>query len=291
MWALLRSSFVQAELVHAVLVPAAVAMLVGVSGRALVPIAPRLGRRMASLAIPAAFLAGYFGVYSNFTFPPTTVMSWLPWFLLAFVAIEFLPDGMKRGGAVRFGQVLVSGGAAVLLLWPILRHEALPVAATTIAAVTVLWAFSWAATASPRVARLPFAVVLLVASMALAAAAPLSGSILLGQMGASLAVAVGAAVLIARLTGIAALLDGAPAAIFILGVLLVDLRFYAGAPEEVAVGVLASVAAGLVASVIVRRYELTGLRALAAPVLIALIPAAFAMAVAFKLSQAAGGGY
>lgn len=291
MWALLRSSFVQAELVHAVLVPAAVAMLVGVSGRALAPIAPRLGRRVASLAIPAAFLAGYFGVYSNFTFPPATVMSWLPWFLLAFVAIEFLPDGMRRGGAARSGQILVSAGAAVLLLWPIVRHEAASVAFATTASVTVLWAFSWAAAESPRVARLPFAAVLLVASMVLAAAAPLSGSILLGQLGAALAAALGAAVLIARLTGAAAPLDGAPAAIFILGVLLVDLRFYAGAREVVVWGLCVSSAAGLAASVIVRRYGLAGLRAVLPPVLIALIPAVFAMAVAFKLSQAGGGGY
>ncbi len=290
MWALLHSAFVQSEIAHAVLVPAAVAVFVGACGRLLASVTPRFGRHVMSYAVPAAFLAGYFGTYSNFTVPPATVLSWVPWFLLVLTAIQSLPDGARRGAPVQLTRLLASAGAAALLLWPILRHEAPSGALATAAGVAILWAFSWAAADSPGVARVPLAAVLLSLSAALAAAAPLSGSILLGQLGAALAAALGGALLIARLTRAAAVLDGVPAATFIAGLLLVDLRFYAGAREAVMSWLLVSGAAGLAASAVVRRYETTGVRAVVLPVLAALIPAAFAITVAFKLSQA-GGGY
>ncbi len=289
MWALLRSSFVQAEFAHAVLAPAAAAMSVAGLGAVLVSRAPRLGRRLAVLAIPAGFLAGYFETYRNFTFPPATVLSWLPWFILAIVAIDSLPDTMKRGVMAQLARAFVSAAAAALLLRPLLRHEAWSVALATGFSVTVSWAFPWAAAGSARVARLPLASALCVSALALALAAPLSGSVVLGQMAASLVTALGGSILVARLSRTTELLEGAPAAIFILGVLGVDLRWYAGAAEGVVAGLLVSVVAALAGSVAVHRYGLKGWRGVAAAVLAALTPATFAIMTAFRLSQVAGG--
>ncbi len=290
MWALLRSSFVQAEFAHAVLVPAAAAMLVAVLSAVLASRTPHLGRRLALFAIPAAFLAGYFETYRNFTFPPATVLSWLPWFILALVAIDSLPDTTKRGAMAQLARVLASAAAAALLLWPILNHEAWPLALATGVGVTILWALPWAVAGAAGVAQPALASALLVVSLACALAAPLSGSVLLGQFAAALAAALGGSILIARLTRRAAPLEGVPAAIFILSVLLVDLRFYAGAAEGVVAGLFVSIIAGLAGSMAAHRYRLQGSRALGIAVLATLVPATYAIVTAFRLSQA-GGGY
>ena len=126
---------------------------------------------------------------------------------------------------------------------------------------------------------------------AFALAAPLSGSVLLGQLAAALAAALGGSLFIARLTREAAPLEGTPAATFILSALLVDLYFYAGAAQSVVAGLIVSVIAGFAASVAVHRYGLKGAQALEIAVLAALVPAAYVIVNVFRLSQVGGGGY
>lgn len=292
MGGLFHSSFIRAQLLHGVLVPAAVAALVAAFSRAFASAVPGLGRRLARSVVPAAFLAGYFAVYRDFTLPPATVLSWLPWLIAALAVAGSLPDRLRSAPLVQAGRVVASAAAAALLLWPILRREGPLTAIPTWAGVTAAWSFLWVAARSRDVGRLPLAAAALTASVGLALAAPLSGSILLGQLAASLAVALGAAIVLSYVTASAGAIEGAgDTALLVLGTLLVDLRFYAAAGDEVVLGLVASLAAGIAAAIAVSRRGLTGPWPVLVPVLIALIPAGIAAGIALRVSQAGGGAY
>ncbi len=291
MWALLHSSFVRSQLMRVVLAPAVLAALAVMSSRFFSQGAPRLASAIAGLAVPAAFLAGYFAVYRDFTFPPATVLSWVPWFIVALIIATPLAN---LGGASRVAAlaILVAASGTAVLLWPILGREPPSAAWAAWALAAVVWSALWILSGAPRVGGAPFAAIALVVSAGLAVVAPLSGSILLGELAATLAAALVANLILNPFSG-SLRLSGAGRATttFVLGALVLDLRFFAGVGTGVVGAFVASVALGLSAQFAVRRYRREGSWAVLAPAFAALIPVVAAVAIAFKASSMGGGGY
>ncbi|WP_297447213.1 hypothetical protein [Acidiferrobacter sp.] len=292
MWALLHSSFVQSQLIHVVLVPAAVAGLVAMSSRFLAAGTPRLARGLAGLAVPAAFLAGYFEAYRDFTFPPTTVLSWVPWFVLLLAMAASL-RGWTDGAILRPAlSILAAACGAAVLLWPILGRETFDMALPVWAVVAAVWSTLWVVSGLRGVGRPSFLAVSFITSGGLAVVAPLSGSILLGELAATLAVALGASLILAGPVACSLVSDaGRATTAFILGALLLDLRFYAGAGEATIGAFMASVAVGLIAAVAIGRSRREGSWAVLGSAVCALIPVVIAVDFAFRASRMGGGAY
>ena len=292
MWALIHSSFVKSQLLHVILVPGMVAGLTVMSPRFLAAGAPWLWRGLAGLSVPAAFLAGYFAVYRDLTFPPATVLSWVPWFVVALAVAIPLARRIGVGFMVIALPILVAASATAVLLWPILGRDPPFMAVPLWAAATAVWSTLWLISGLRDVARRPLASVSLVASAGLAVVAPLSGSILLGELAAVLAVALVAIVIQAGPGGTPDLSDaGRATTAFVLGALVLDLRFYAGAGAGIIMALVASLTIGLATSLAIRRYPFKGPWVVLAPAIAASIPVAVAVGLAFRASQMGGGGY
>ncbi len=292
MWALFHSSFVRSQLMRVVLVPAVVAALAAMSSRFFSRGAPPLAAAIAGLVVPAAFLAGYFAVYRDFTFPPATVLSWVPWFIVALLIAA--PVASRAGGVSTRAAlaILVAASGTAALLWPILEREPLSVALATWALAAAAWSALWVLADARGVGDAPFAAIALIVSAGLAVVAPLSGSILLGELAATLAVALVASLILNGLSKSPGLSGAGRANIaFVLGALVLDLRFYAGVGAGIVGAFVASFALGLGAEFAVRRYRRAGPWAVLAPVLAASIPVVAAVTIAFKASSVGGGGY
>ncbi|WP_308389810.1 hypothetical protein [Acidithiobacillus sp. AMEEHan] len=188
MWNLWQSGFVRSLILESALFPAAVTLLIAVAAYYKTRKYPDWRSTIWGTAILAGFLGGYALTYRDFSFPPRTVLSWLPW--LAFVGgtVVAIADH-RRYRWWRYGARGVSAGAsALILLWPILRQESARSAFMAWLTVAVLWTILWFALTPDNQDQRPAGTTLFVGTVGLALVAPLLGSILLAQFGTALAV-------------------------------------------------------------------------------------------------------
>lgn len=292
MWDLLQSGFVRNLVEVGVLLPAAVTIILAA--------AMYWGTRnyfpwravVWAPALLTGFLSGYAAIYRNFSFPPRTVLSWLPWVAAAGGATVALADRLGRNYWGYGARGVAAGVSSFVLLWPILRQEAISSGLHDWLTVTVLWSLLWFLLAPHRQDQKLAGTTLLVGTMGLALVAPLSGSILLAQLGATLAVVLAIALLLSIfVAGSRWHSPSADVGILILGALLVDLRFYAGASVAVIAWLLVSLAAGSGMARIIRQRGTVAGCAVAAPGLVSLLPMAVAIWMALRVYRASGGGY
>lgn len=283
------SAFVSSLLARSVLLPA----LTTASVVALSRVWSRRSGGVAGLAAFAAyagFIAAYAALYPNLSFPPRSVLAWLPWLTLGGAAIAQVADRAPPPAGLA-GRLLAAAIASFVLLAPILRQESVGSGLLQAGVVTGLWWLLWITVARPARDDGTGALSLTLTAAGLALAAPLSGSLLLAELGGSLASALASAWAWSRVTGTSG--RGArDLAVLLLGALLVDLRFYAEASLIVVLGLIAIPFVGLATGGLIRRW-VSGRPAavILASGLGALVPLGVALWQAFRVYQASAGGY
>ncbi|MEB8604991.1 hypothetical protein OW715_10250 [Acidithiobacillus ferriphilus] len=274
------------------LFPAAVTMLMVVAAYYKTRKYPSWHSTFWAAAILAGFLVGYALTYRDFSFPPRTVLSWLPWLALVGGTVVAIADH-RRYQWWRYGaRGLIAGASAFVLLWPILRQETVPAAFLAWLTVAMLWSVLWFALTPDNRDQKPAGTTLFVGAVGLALVAPLLGSILLAQFGTALAVVLAVALVFSLLMrGSRWDSPSADVGVLILGNLMVDLRFYAGASMVVMGWLLVSLAAGAVVAGILQHRGHSGHWTVLAPGLISSLPMAVAGWMALQTYLASGGGY
>ena len=291
MWNLWQSGFVRSLILDSALLPAAVTMLIVVAAYYKTRKHPDWRSIIWGAAILGGFLGGYALIYRDFSFPPRTVLSWLPWLVLVggiVVAADHRRYQWWRYGA----KGLIAGTAAFVLLWPILRQETELTAFLAWLTVAGLWSVLWFVLTPDHRDQKPAGISLFVGAVGLALVAPLLGSILLAQFGAALAVVLAVALVFSLLVRSSRWdSPSADVGILILGALMVDLRFYAGASMVVMVWLLVSLAAGAGVARILQHRGHSGRWTVLAPGLVGFPPMAVAGWMALQTYMASGGGY
>ncbi|MHB0887388.1 hypothetical protein [Acidithiobacillus sp.] len=245
MWSLWQSGFVRSLIWDSALLPAAVTMLIGVAAYYKTRKYPSWRSIIWGAAILAGFLGGYALIYRDFSFPPRTVLSWLPWLALVGGTVVAIADRRKHLWWRYGARGLIAGASACVLLWPILRQETVLAAFLAWLTVATLWAILWYVLTPDNRDQEPAGSTLFVGAVGLALVAPLLGSILLAQLGAALAVVPAVALVFSVLIrGSRWDSPSADVGVLILGALMVDLRFYPGTSMDVMVWLLVSLAAG-----------------------------------------------
>ena len=292
MWNLWQSSFVRSLILDSALLPAAVTLLMVVAAYYKTRKYPSWRNIIWGAAILGGFLGGYALLYRDLSFPPRTVLSWLPWLVLVGGTVVAMAD-RRRYQWWRYGaRGLIAGASAFVLLWPILRQETVLAAFFAWLTVAVLWSILWFVLIPDQRDQKPAGTTLFVGAVGLALVAPLLGSILLAQFGAALAVALAVALVFSLLMrGSRWDSPSADVGVLILGALMVDLRFYAGASMGVMVWLLVSLAAGAGVARILWHRGTSGQWAVLAPGLISSLPMAVAGWMALQIYLASGGGY
>ncbi|MHB1580951.1 MAG: hypothetical protein ACYCUJ_06170 [Acidithiobacillus sp.] len=292
MWNLWQSGFVRSLILDSALFPAAVTMLMVVAAYYKTRKCPRWRSIIWGAAILGGFLGGYALIYRDFSFPPRTVLSWLPWLALVGGIVVAIADH-RRYQWWRYGaRGLTAGASAFVLLWPILRQETVLAAFVAWLTVAVLWAILWFVLTPDNRDQKPAGTTLFVGAVGLALVAPLLGSILLAQFGSALAVVLVVALVFSFLMrGSRWDSPSADVGVLILGTLLVDLRFYAGASMVVMGWLLISLAAGAGVARILQHRGRSGRWTVLAPGLISFPPMAVAGWMALQTYLASGGGY
>lgn len=292
MWNLWQSGFVRSLILDSALFPAAVTMLMVVAAYYKTRKCPRWRSIIWGAAILGGFLGGYALIYRDFSFPPRTVLSWLPWLALVGGIVVAIADH-RRYQWWRYGaRGLIAGASAFILLWPILRQESVPAAFLAWLTVAMLWSVLWFALIPDNRDQKPAGTTLFVGAVGLALVAPLLGSILLAQFGSALAVVLVVALVFSFLMrGSRWDSPSADVGVLILGTLMVDLRFYAGASMVVMGWLLISLAAGAGVARILQHRGRSGRWTVLAPGLISFPPMAVAGWMALQTYLASGGGY
>ncbi|OAP93031.1 hypothetical protein A4H96_02035 [Acidithiobacillus ferrooxidans] len=292
MWNFWQSSFVRSLILDSALFPAAVTLLMVVAAYYKTRKYPGWRSTFWAAAILAGFLVGYALTYRDFSFPPRTVLSWLPWLALVGGTVVAIADH-RRYQWWRYGaRGLIAGASAFVLLWPILRQETVPAAFLAWLTVAMLWSVLWFALTPDNRDQKPAGTTLFVGAVGLALVAPLLGSILLAQFGTALAVVLAVALVFSLLMrGSRWDSPSADVGVLILGNLMVDLRFYAGASMVVMGWLLVSLAAGAVVAGILQHRGHSGHWTVLAPGLISSLPMAVAGWMALQTYLASGGGY
>ncbi len=292
MWNLWQSGFVRSLILDSALFPAAVTLLIGVAAYYKTRKHPDWRSIIWGIAILGGFLGGYALTYRDFSFPPRTVLSWLPWLALVGGTVVAIADHRRyqwwRYGAKGF----IAGTSACVLLWPILRQETVLAAFLAWLTAAVLWAILWFALTPDNQDQKPAGATLFVGAVGLALVAPLLGSILLAQFGAALAVVLAVALVFSLLMRRSRWNSpSADVGVLILGPLMVDLRFYAGASMVVMIWLLVSLAAGAGVARILQHRGHSGRWTVLAPGLVGFPPMAVAGWMALQTYMASGGGY
>ncbi|MDA8246035.1 hypothetical protein [Acidithiobacillus sp.] len=288
MWNVWQSGFVRSLILDGALLPAVVTMLMVVAAYYKTRKYPSWRNIIWGAAILGGFLGGYALLYRDLSFPPRTVLSWLPWLVLVGGTVVAMAD-RHRYQWWRYGaRGLIAGASAFVLLWPILRQESVPAAFLAWLTVAMLWSILWFVLIPDQRDQKPAGTTLFVGAVGLALVAPLSGSILLAQFGAALAVAL---VFSFLMRGSRWDSPSADVGVLILGTLMVDLRFYAGASMVVMVWLLVSLAAGAGVARILWHRGHSGHWTVLAPGLISSLPMAVAGWMALQTYLASGGGY
>ncbi|MBU2854514.1 hypothetical protein [Acidithiobacillus ferriphilus] len=292
MWNFWQSSFVRSLILDSALFPAAVTLLMVVAAYYKTRKYPGWRSTFWAAAILAGFLVGYALTYRDFSFPPRTVLSWLPWLVLVGGTVVAMADRRKHPGWRYGARGLIAGASAFVLLWPVLRQETVLAAFLAWLTVAGLWSVLWLVLIPDQRDQKPAGTTLFVGAIGLAFVAPLSGSILLAQFGAALAVVLAVALVFSFLMrGSRWDSPSADVGVLILGTFLVDLRFYAGASMGVMVWLLVSLAAGAVVASILQHRDHSDHWTVLAPGLISSLPMAVAGWMALQTYLARGGGY
>ncbi|WP_163099575.1 hypothetical protein GL267_007050 [Acidithiobacillus ferrianus] len=292
MWNLWQSGFVRSLILESALFPAAVTMLMVVAAYYKTRKYPGWRSTFWVAAILAGFLVGYALTYRDFSFPPRTVLSWLPWLALVGGIVVAIADRRKHPGWRYGARGMTASVSAWILLWPIVRQESVLAAFLAWLTVAMLWSVLWFALTPDHRDQKPAGTTLFVGAVGLALVAPLLGSILLAQFGAALAVVLAVALVFSLLVhGSRWDSPSADMGILILGALMVDLRFYAGASMVVMVWLLVSLAAGTGVASILQHRGHSGRWTVLAPGLISSLPMAVAGWMALQTYMASGGGY
>ena len=292
MWNLWQSGFVRSLILESALFPAVVTMLMVVAAYYKTRKYPSWRNIIWGAAILGGFLGGYALLYRDLSFPPRTVLSWLPWLVLVGGTVVAMAD-RRRYQWWRYGaRGLIAGASAFVLLWPILRQETVLAAFFAWLTVAVLWSVLWFVLTPDNRDQKPAGTTLFVGAVGLALVAPLSGSILLAQFGSALAVVLAVALVFSFLIrGSRWNSPSADVGVLILGALMVDLRFYAGASTVVMVWLVVSLAAGAGVASILQHRGSSSRWAVLTPGLISSLPMAVAGWMALQTYLASGGGY
>ncbi|MBU2766050.1 hypothetical protein HAP94_07545 [Acidithiobacillus ferrivorans] len=292
MWNLWQPGFVQSLILESALFPAVVAMLMVVAAYYKTRKYPSWRNIIWGAAILGGFLGGYALIYRDLSFPPRTVLSWLPWLALVGGTVVAIADRRKHPWCRYGARGLIAGAAAFVLLWPILRQETMLAAFVAWLTVAVLWSVLWFALTPDHRDQKPAGITLFVGAVGLALVAPLLGSILLAQFGAALSVVLAVALVFSLLMrGSRWDSPSADVGVLILGALMVDLRFYAGASMVVIVWLLVSLAAGAGVASILQHRGSSSRWAVLTPGLISSLPMVVAGWMALQTYLVRGGGY
>ena len=287
---ILESSFVRALIEGTVLLPAGVTVLYGLATH-------RIRRSETSwrsmLWVPGllvGFFSGFAAAYHSFTFPPRTVLSWVPWLTVGgvvCVAVAARGAGMWR---VQLVRAVVCAVSAFLLQRPILAQESIRTALAEWSATAALWFVLWSGLVPSRTDQKAAAIALLACVAGLALAAPLSGSIVIARLGGSLAVTLGVALVFALFIRPSPWgLPTADLAALVFGMLMLDLGFYAQAPVSVMACLAAAPAAAGAGRVLAHRGWIGERWRILVPALAAIAPVIMAVWFAVRLSRSAGG--
>ncbi len=287
-----QSEFVRTLIEGSVLLPGAVAVLFGTVTLRVARARTRWSGVLWAVGLLVAFLGGYAAAYRDFTFPPHTVLSWLPWVVVVGGALVALAHQSGRKHAAHGARTFASAGSTFIILWPILRQERLSTAFVSWLSVTVLWSLLWVGLTPSRDDQKAAGTALFVTAAALALVAPLSGSIELARLSGSLAVALAVGLFFSIFTTQTRWdPPTADVPILILGALLVDLQFYAGAPLALMAWLIAALAVACGTIVLVRRRSITQPWRFVAPGLSALLPIALAVWTALRIYRQSSSGY
>lgn len=276
-----ESSFVLAMAWQAGLLPLAVA------AAAVLAAGARAGRpAVQAAALAIGVLASFFAaLHAQWSPAPKVALDWLPWIvagaLPAVVAVHRIGNAVARHGL----RLLLSLGAAALVLGPAVASFGPGKTAWAVAATGVLIALAWAVLTrgerSSRTQPLLLAVVAGGAGLAMM----LDSSASAGRLAGALAAALVGLALGGRLR-----LALAPAAtglaVLVLGVLLAQAVWYGEFPLTY----LALIVAALLAEPLVAgRGEAAPRRRLAAAAVLTVVPVAATVALAVKAMQEMGG--
>ncbi len=287
---LFKSEFARTLIEGSILLPSLVVVLYGIAMRRATRASARWGRAVWAPGLLAGGLSGYAAAYRDFSFPPHTVLSWLPWLVVAGAVLVVLGGWSSEKYGLHGARALASAASAFVLLRPVLHQERLLIAAVSWLGVTVVWFLLWVGLVPPRDDQRTAGTALLSTAAGFALVAPLSGSIELARLSASLAVALGGGLLFSLF--IVRTRWGSPTAdvpILILGALLVDLRFYAGASLVVMRWLIASRGAAWGAIALMRRRALASGWSVIVPGLVTLLPVALAIWTAVRIFRKSGG--
>jgi hypothetical protein len=256
-------------------------------------ISASLRERPIATAIAAAggFLAAYIAVFhAQWSFPPKQALDWLPWMLLAALGLAAAADRMP-GLPRQFILLAASIGAAWSVAWPAIASGAVSNATLPIivAGMGIYAAWSYLARAAER--RATPGILLAVVAGGAALTMMLDVSALLGQLAGGLASALLACFVIGilgkggRFSSMAA-----GTASLLLGMLLFHAYLYAGFPAPyialLACGILADGASAILDRI---RKSNAGFGSVVTAALLALMPIAIAVGLAFKTAQESGG--
>lgn len=243
-----------------------------------------------SLPLFTGLMAGYFAVYHDWSLWPHTVLAWLPALAVGTLLLAGWAARRQQLGwlSTAFLTVVASGA----MFAPILRQTTTFTILCEWAGVTVLWWLLWVGSAGGRDQRGAAASQIVLAA-GLAAAGPLSQSILLGQLamvlGASWAVVIalswfrydvpltGPAVDIGALT---------------LGFLYIELWYYDAAPLRVVLALLVAAALGIAAHRFYQHlHAARRISGLLIPAAATALPTIIGVYFAWQGYTANGGGY
>ncbi len=281
MWNPADSPFAYHLILRSILVPAGVTASVRALARA-----TRVTRGMSTaLALFCGFFAAYGLIDRDFTWLPHTVLSWVPWLALGGL---LLPAFAARRGwhIAQAARWAIAACAAAVLLWPVLGQESLQTAVG-------LWGFSacafgllWSALSLPSGHGTASSAILFIAAATLAVIAPLSGSLLLGEMSGALACSLFILLVSGGLRTDAIAVD---LAAIVLGSLVLDVWIYAEAPVRAMAPLLLSIGAGALA--IRKAPERPGIRWMLLCGLAGLLPALVAGWMAAQAYAASAAAY
>lgn len=246
----------------------------------------RLGRRMESWmpfdawAVAAGFLAAYFVVYTQFSFPPLQALDWLAVLLPALLFITIFRDILPYQ-SIRALPALLVFAALVVLLWPLLQHHGHGKFFFEAAVAAIVWWGVWHYLDREFHDDTAVALAIIIVAAGNAIIAAETGSILTGQLYSVLAACMGGWMLWRIWRPYPVLEHGVIAvAVLTLGSLMVVGRFYAdiaAPPTLLSLAGLAVVPLFQILGRRRRRYVALFLASFAA-----LIPVAFSIFLALR---------
>lgn len=245
-----------------------------------------------SIPLLIGLLSGYFAVYHDWSLWPRTILGWLP----ALAIVTAMLAGWTAHRSRWLGRIAVALlviGTSGIMLQPLLQQGATIPVLREWAVIALVWWLLWRVSAGGRGDQRGAAASQIILAAGLATAGPFSQSILLGQ----LAMVIGAtwAVVIALSWLRSDMPISTPAAdlgALVLGVLYIELWYYAAAPWRVVLSLLVAAALGAAAHRIYLRVNPTQpLKHILISAAATALPAAVGVYFAWQTYVASGGSY